>query len=152
MTLVGLISYAVGCMLGRYSIDVPGIAYAGGNWDVAKYCSFKPAEDGILPITDDEYFKDDIVVRFVEFIEKVYGADTLDENLHFIAETLGGQGTARQVIRSYFLNEFYADHCATYSVTGSGKRPIYWLFDSGNSKRTFMERSSTLTEGDWLVL
>ena len=125
--VVSLISYAVGCMLGRYSLSKPGLAFAGGAWDAANYTSeFQPDQDGILPICDDDYFTDDIVGRFVRFIEVVYGEDTLEENLKFIADALGSKGTPRQVIRSYFLSDFYADHCKTYQ-----KRPIYWLFDSG---------------------
>ena len=164
------ISYAVGCMFGRYSLDVEGLVYAGGNFD-AKYCrwirqlgdraseeidengrlvhggwagsslweydgvrkdgkwvaaSYPPDTDNIIPICDDEYFEDDIVGRFVKFVETVYGTDTLDENLKFIADALGGKGTPREVIRSYFLNDFYADHLKIYQ-----KRPIYWLFSSG---------------------
>ena len=126
-----LISYAVGCMFGRYSLDVDGLAYAGGDWDDSKYSTFKPDIDNIIPICDDEYFDDDIVGRFVKWVETVYGEETLEENLKFIADALDGKGTPREVIRSYFLNDFYADHCSTYAVTGSGKRPIYWLFDSG---------------------
>ena len=121
-----LISYAVGCMFGRYSLDVDGLAYAGGEWDAAKYKTFIPDADNILPICDDAYFPDDIVGRFIDFVRTVYGADTLDENLKFIADALGGKGTPQEVIRSYFLNDFYADHCKIYQ-----KRPIYWLFDSG---------------------
>lgn len=121
-----LISYAVGCMFGRYSLDVDGLAYAGGAWDAAKYKTFIPDVDNILPICDDAYFPDDIVGRFIDFVRTVYGADTLDENLKFIADALGGKGTPQEVIRSYFLNDFYADHCKIYQ-----KRPIYWLFDSG---------------------
>lgn len=120
------ISYAVGCMFGRYSLDVDGLAYAGGEWDNSKYASFAADKDNIIPICDDEYFEDDIVGRFVEFVKTVYGADTLDENLKFIADALGGKGQPKDVIRNYFLNGFYADHCKTYQ-----KRPIYWLFDSG---------------------
>lgn len=120
------ISYAVGCILGRYSIDTEGLAYAGGNWDAGKYHSFIPDKDNILPICDDEYFDDDILGRFVDFIRVVYGAETLEENLKFIADALGGSGTPREVIRNYFLNDFYKDHCKIYQ-----KRPIYWLFDSG---------------------
>ncbi|WP_343003307.1 BREX-1 system adenine-specific DNA-methyltransferase PglX [Clostridium sp. 2218st1_F5_2218SCRN_220325] len=125
------ISYAVGCMFGRYSLDVDGLAYAGREWDESKYKTFKPDKNNIIPICDDEYFEDDIVGRFVEFVEVVYGSDTLEENLKFISDTLGGRGTPREIIRKYFLNDFFKDHCSTYSVTGSGKRPIYWLFDSG---------------------
>lgn len=126
-----LISYAVGCMFGRYSLDEPGLVYAGGNWDSSKYHTYVPDSDNIIPICDDDYFDDDITGRFVKWVETVYGKETLEENLKFIADALGGKGTPREVIRSYFLNDFYADHCSTYSVTGSGKRPIYWLFDSG---------------------
>ena len=121
-----LISYALGCMFGRYSMDTEGLAYAGGDWDTGKYHSFIPDKDNILPICDDEYFDDDILGRFVDFVRVVYGAETLEENLKFIADSLGGKGTPREVIRNYFLNDFYADHCKIYQ-----KRPIYWLFDSG---------------------
>lgn len=121
-----LISYAVGCMFGRYSLDVEGLAYAGGDWDDSKYTTYPADKDNIIPICDDEYFDDDMVGRFVKFIEVVYGKDTLEENLKFIADTLGGKGQPREVIRNYFLNDFYADHCKIYQ-----KRPIYWLFDSG---------------------
>ena len=120
------ISYVVGCMLGRYSLDCPGLAYAGGEWDESKYKSFIPDADNIIPICDDEYFEDDIVGRFIKFVEVVYGTDSLEVNLDFIASALGGKGTSREVIRKYFLNDFYKDHCKTYQ-----KRPIYWLFDSG---------------------
>ena len=125
------ISYAVGCMFGRYSLDVEGLAYAGGEWDSSKYSSFIPDTDDIIPICDEEYFEDDIVTRFVEFVRAVYGSDTLEDNLSFIANALGGKGAPRDVLRNYFLNDFFKDHCNTYQVTGSGKRPIYWLFDSG---------------------
>lgn len=121
------VSYAVGCMMGRYSLDVDGLAYAGGDWDSSKYKTFIPDKDAIIPITDDEYFTDDIVGRFVEFVRTVYGADTLEENLQFIADALDEKGaTSREKIRNYFLNDFYKDHLKTYR-----KRPIYWLFDSG---------------------
>lgn len=164
------ISYAVGCMFGRYSLDIPGLVYAGGNFD-EKYCrwisqfgdhanekidadgqlieggwagsslwkydgvrvgnqwckaSYPPDTDNIIPICDDEYFEDDIVGLFVEFVKTVYGEETLDENLKFIADALGGKGQPKDVIRNYFLNDFYKDHCKIYQ-----KRPIYWLFDSG---------------------
>ena len=153
-----LISYAVGCMFGRYSLNVDGLAYAGGEWDsvynhnpivldpekedgstatlvgdfvIGKdrqyhLCTFPPDKENIIPICDDEYFTDDIVGRFVKFIEIVYGKDTLEENLRFIADALSGKGQPKEVIRNYFLNDFYADHCKIYQ-----KRPIYWLFDSG---------------------
>ena len=124
--IVSLISYTVGCLFGRYSLDVEGLAYAGGEWDASKYSTIIPDKDNIIPICDDDYFDDDITGRFVKWLEAVYGSDTLDENLKFIADALGGKGTPRKVIRGYFLNDFYADHCKTYQ-----KRPIYWLFDSG---------------------
>ena len=120
------ISYAVGCMFGRYSLDELGLAYAGGEWDNSKYTSFAADSDNIIPICDDEYFEDDIVGRFVKFVEVVYGEDTLQENLKFVADALGGKGQPKDVIRNYFLNGFYGDHCKLYQ-----KRPIYWLFDSG---------------------
>jgi hypothetical protein len=127
-----LISYAVGCILGRYSLDVDGLAYAGGEWDASKYTTFQPDADNVIPITDARYMDDDIVDRFCEWLTVVYGADTLEENLDFISKVLGTKGTdSRDIIRNYFLNDFFKDHCQTYSVTGSGKRPIYWLFDSG---------------------
>ena len=125
------ISYAVGCIFGRYSLDVEGLAYAGGEWDSSKYSTFIPDTDDIIPICDEEYFEDDIVARFVEFVRVVYGSDTLEDNLSFIANALGGKGAPRDVLRNYFLNDFFKDHCNTYQVTVSGKRPIYWLFDSG---------------------
>ena len=121
-----LISYATGCILGRYSLDVPGLVYAGGAWDASKYTTFQPDKDAIIPICDDEYFEDDIVGRFVKFVEVAFGKATLEENLCFIADALGGKGSSREVIRSYFINDFYADHLKVYQ-----KRPIYWLFDSG---------------------
>ena len=130
--IVSLLSYAVGCMFGRYSLDVPGLAYAGGEWDSSKYQSYIPDADNVIPITDEEYLDDDIVSRLCAWLKAVYGADTLEANLDYIAKALGNKGsTSREIIRNYFLNDFFKDHCQTYSVTGSGKRPIYWLFDSG---------------------
>lgn len=120
------ISYAVGCMFGRYSLDEDGLAYAGGEWNSNKYVSYPADKDNIIPICDDEYFEDDIVGRFVEFVKTVYGEESLDENLKFIADALGGKGQPKDMIRNYFLNDFYKDHCKFYQ-----KRPIYWLFDSG---------------------
>ena len=122
-----LLSYAVGCMFGRYSLDAEGLAYAGGEWDAGKYKTFQPASDNIISICDDEYFDDDVVGRLIEFVRAAYGNDTLEVNLKFIADALGNRGnTSREVIRNYFLNDFYKDHVKTYK-----KRPIYWLFDSG---------------------
>lgn len=125
--IVSLVSYAVGCMFGRYSLDVDGLAYAGGEWDGSKYKTFIPDADNCIPITDEEYFEDDIVGLFCAWLKKVYGEDTLEENLDFIANALGNKGkTSREVIRNYFLTDFIKDHIKTYQ-----KRPIYWLFDSG---------------------
>lgn len=121
------ISYAVGCMFGRYSLDVEGLAYAGGVWDQSKYKTYIPDVDNCIPITDEEYFDDDVVSRFVDFVKTVYGKDTLEKNLEFIAEALGNRGdTPLKTIRNYFINDFYKDHVKIYQ-----KRPIYWLFDSG---------------------
>lgn len=194
-----LISYAVGCMFGRYSLDVPGLVYAGGSFD-QKYCrwirqfgdeadkyidengqikdgwagssmweydgvridghwrkaTFAPDTDNCIPITDEPYFEDDIVGRFVEFIRVVYGDASLETNLGFIAHALGNKGdTSRDVIRNYFLNDFFKDHCQTYSVTGSGKRPIYWLFDSGKANGfkalVYMHRWNADTVGNLRV-
>lgn len=122
-----LLSYAVGCMFGRYSLDKEGIAYAGGEWNNSKYDTFIPDADNCIPITDEEYFEDDIVGLFCAWLKKVYGEDTLEENLDFIANVLGNKGkTSHEVIRNYFLTDFIKDHIKTYQ-----KRPIYWLFDSG---------------------
>lgn len=133
--IASLLSYAVGCMFGRYSLDVDGLVLADQGTTVDDYLAkmpdpthvtFMPDADNVLPITDDEYFDDDIVRFFIDFVRTVYGEETLEQNLAFIAEALGGKGTSREVIRTYFLKDFYKDHCQTYK-----KRPIYWLFDSG---------------------
>lgn len=133
--ITSLISYAVGCMFGRYSLDVDGLVLADQGATVDDYLvkmpnsdhvTFMPDSDNVLPITDDEYFDDDIVRYFIDFVRTVYGEGTLEQNLAFIAEALGGKGTSREVIRTYFLKDFFKDHCQTYK-----KRPIYWLFDSG---------------------
>ena len=172
---MSLLSYAVGCMFGRYSLDRPGLVFAGGNfdemywkykgqaaldengdpieggyagislaeyhypkfhdtdkWETASWLSYEPDVDNVIPITDEEYLEDDIIARLCDWLKVVYGADTLEANLDYIAKALGNKGsTSREVIRNYFVNDFFKDHCQTYSVTGSGKRPIYWLFDSG---------------------
>lgn len=143
-----LVSYAVGCMFGRYSLDSEGLAYAGGEWDGSKYKTFIPDPDNCIPVTDEEYFRDDIVVRFVDFIRTVYGADTLEENLTFIADALGTRGnTSRERIRNYFLNDFIKDHIKMYQ-----KRPIYWLFDSGKQNGfkalVYMHRWNADTTGN----
>ena len=133
--ITSLISYAVGCMFGRYSLNVDGLVLADQGATVDDYLAkmpnsdhvtFMPDSDNVLPITDDEYFDDDIVRYFIDFVRTVYGEETLEQNLAFIAEALGGKGTSREVIRTYFLKDFFKDHCQTYK-----KRPIYWLFDSG---------------------
>ena len=130
--IVSLISYAVGCMLGRYSLDKDGLILANQGDMLDDYLAqvpdptFTPDADNVLPITDDEYFDDDIVGNFVEWVRVTYGDETLEENLRYVADALGGKGSPRQVIRDYFVKEFYRDHCQTYK-----KRPIYWLFDSG---------------------
>ena len=122
------ISYAVGCMFGRYSLDEDGLVFAGGNFDLAQYKTVKPSVDNIIPIGTNDYFENDIVLRFVDFVRKVYGEDTLGENLDFIANALypNSSGVASELIRRYFLTDFYKDHIKIYQ-----KRPIYWLFDSG---------------------
>lgn len=133
--ITSLISYAVGCMFGRYSLDADGLVLVDQGATVDDYLAkmpnpnhvtFMPDSDNVLPITDDEYFDDDIVRYFIDFVRTVYGKETLEQNLAFIAEALGGRGTSREVIRTYFLKDFFKDHCQTYK-----KRPIYWLFDSG---------------------
>ncbi|MCX8167028.1 MAG: BREX-1 system adenine-specific DNA-methyltransferase PglX [Candidatus Micrarchaeota archaeon] len=125
------ISYAVGCMFGRYSLDQDGLVFAGGEFDYSKYKTFKPVEDNIIPVLDDVYFENDIVSRFVEFVKITFGEETLSENLDYIADVLGRKNgeTAKDAIRRYFLNDFYKDHVQTYK-----KRPIYWLFTSGDQK------------------
>lgn len=141
------ISYAIGCMFGRYSLDIDGLAYAGGEWDSSKYTTFIPDNDNVIPITDEEYFKDDIVGLFVAFVKKVYGIETLEENLDFIAKALGNKGdTSRDIIRNYFVKDFYKDHVKIYQ-----KRPIYWLYDSGKQDGfkalIYMHRYNTDTTG-----
>lgn len=142
-----LLSYAVGCMFGRYSLDVEGLAYAGGEWDESKYVTFKPDEDNVIPITDEDYFEDDIIGRLIAWLKVVYGVETLEENLRFIADALGTSGdTARQKIRNYFLKDFFKDHCKIYQ-----KRPIYWLYDSGKQNGfkalIYMHRYNADTSG-----
>lgn len=185
-----LISYAVGCIFGRYSLDKTGLVFAGGDfdkiywkykgqaaldengepigggyagislaeyhypkfhdtddWETATSLTFEPDVDNVIPITDEEYFPDDLTGRFVEFVKTVYGADTLEENLKFIANALGTKGTSpRAVIRNYFLNGFYADHVKIYQ-----KRPIYWLYDSGKQNGfkalIYMHRYNADTSG-----
>lgn len=142
-----LISYAVGCIFGRYSLDKPGLAYAGGDWNPDQYHTFLPDADNVIPITDEEYFPDDLTGLFVAWVKKVFGADSLEGNLAFIAKALGTKGTSpRAVIRNYFLNGFYADHVKIYQ-----KRPIYWLYDSGKQNGfkalIYMHRYNADTSG-----
>ncbi|HPY85985.1 MAG TPA: restriction endonuclease, partial [Ruminococcus flavefaciens] len=143
------VSYAVGCMLGRYSLDVEGLAYAGGEWDESKYKTYPADADNCLPITEEAFFEDDIVTQFVNFVKYVFGEEELEKNLKFVAENLGikGNGTAREKIRQYFLKEFYKDHCKVYQ-----KRPIYWLFDTGKKNGfkalCYMHRWTVNTVGD----
>ncbi|MGX6972466.1 BREX-1 system adenine-specific DNA-methyltransferase PglX [Vagococcus lutrae] len=127
------ISYAVGCMFGRYSLDEEGLVYAGGEFDASRYETYSVVEDNIIPITSDVFLEDDLVNRFIEFVETVYGKETLEENLNFIAEALGQKKneSSRDTIHNYFLKDFFKDHAKMYSVTGSGRRPIYWKFTSG---------------------
>lgn len=143
-----LLSYAVGCMFGRYSLDKDGLAYVGGEWDDGKYSTFIPDEDNCIPITDEEYLEDDIVGLLCAWLKKVYGAETLEENLDFIAKALGNKGsTSREVIRNYFLKDFMKDHIKIYQ-----KRPIYWLFDSGKQNGfkalVYLHRYTPDTIGD----
>lgn len=142
-----LISYAVGCIFGRYSLNKPGLAYAGGDWNPDQYHTFLPDADNVIPITDEEYFTDDLTGLFVAWVKKVFGADSLEENLAFIAKALGVKGSSpRAVIRNYFLNGFYADHVKIYQ-----KRPIYWLYDSGKQNGfkalIYMHRYNADTSG-----
>ena len=156
--IISLISYAIGCMFGRYSLDKEGLIYAGGDWKAVQsvYKTFLPDRDNVIPITDQKYLDDDVVERICEFLTVVYGAETLEENLDFIAKALGNKGlTSREVIHNYMLNDFFKDHCKTYSVTGSVKRPIYWLFDSGKENAfkalVYMHRWDADTTGRVLI-
>lgn len=135
--IVSLISYAVGCMFGRYSLDVDGLVLANQGDTVSEYLakmpdpahvSFMPVADNVLPITDDAYFENDICTLFERFLVAAYGAETLEENLRFVADALSpaAKGTPRETVHAYFQKEFFADHCKTYK-----KRPIYWLLDAG---------------------
>lgn len=132
-----LVSYAVGCIMGRYSLDKPGLVLANQGDGLNEYLaqvpnpSLMPDDDGIIPLTDVEYFHDDAVGLFVDFLKAAYGPERLGENLRFVADALGGGDDPRQVVRDYFRNDFFKDHCRTYSVQSAGRRPIYWLFDSG---------------------
>ena len=122
------LSYLVGVMFGRYSLDKKGLAYAGGEWDDSQYTSYKPDDTNIIPLTEDQYFEDDIMNKVEELVSLIYGKETLEENLRFIAEALKMKSneSARDRIRRYFMKEFYKDHLKIYQ-----KRPIYWQFTSG---------------------
>ena len=126
-----LISYSIGVMFGRYSLDVPGITYAGGEFDGSKYSSYIPDKDAIIPILSDDYFEDDIVSKFIEFLKIAFSKETLSQNIEYIANTLGKKANESSLdrIRRYFINEFYKDHVKMYK-----KRPIYFMFSSGREK------------------
>ena len=146
-----LLSYAVGCMFGRYSLDEPGLVYAGGEWDSSKYSTFIPDKGNCIPITDEAYFEDDLVGQFVGWMKKAFGEENLEANLDFISKALGNKGaTSREVIRNYFLNDFMKDHIRIYQ-----KRPIYWLFDSGKQNGfkalVYMHRWNADTVGNLRV-
>ena len=127
-----LISYAIGCMFGRYSLTRDGLVCTSPHLELDEYDKFIPTKDNIILITDEEYFKDDMVDRFVEWMRLVFGEEVLEYNLDLIGNALDTKGnTSRGKIRNYFLCDFYKEHCNIFSVSGSGKRPIYWLFDSG---------------------
>jgi hypothetical protein len=131
-----LISYFIGCLFGRYSLNEDGLIFAGGEFDFFKYTKpvkdknnnfLIPDNDNIVPILDSEYFEDDIVKTFEKFLKLTFGEETLEENLLFIAKNLKSKGsTNREIIRNYFMNSFFNDHKKMYKKT-----PIYWLFDSG---------------------
>ncbi len=151
-----LISYIVGCMFGRYGLKREGLVYAGGAWDNSCYDIYTPDEGNIVLVTDEEYFENDIVGRFANIISLIYGGDKLEENLDYITSVMGGKGnTAREKLRHYFLDEFYKMHCNMYTVTGAGKRPIYWLFDSGKQNGfkalVYMHRYNADTIGNLRV-
>ena len=151
-----LVSYAVGCIFGRYSLDKQGTICTNKQLNETDYRSFMPDMDNCIPVTDEEYFEDDIVGQLCSWLCVVYGKQNLGANLDFIADALGGKGTtSKEVIRNYFLNDFFKDHCAMYSVTGTGKRPIYWLFDSGKQNGfkalVYMQRWNPDTVGNLRV-
>lgn len=126
-----LLSYAVGCMFGRYSLDEKGLIYAGGEFDKSRYQTLEVDEDGILPILSDTWFDDDIIEEFKRFLKKAFGELYFNENMQYIADVLGRKGSesAEDRIRTYFLKDFYKDHLQIYK-----KRPIYWMFTSGKEK------------------
>lgn len=126
------LSYCVGLMMGRYSLDVNGLAFAGGEWDDSKYRTIIPDREGIIPLTDDAYFEDDIMTGLNRILTAIYGESQLADNLQWLAESLGNiraNESAEERIRRYFFDDFYKDHCRIYQ-----KRPIYWMADSGPKK------------------
>lgn len=146
-----LLSYAVGCLFGRYSLDTPGLAYAGGEWDAGKYQTFIPDDDNVVPITDEEYFDDDLPSFICVWLKKAFGRENFEANLEFLTDALGTRGaTPKEKLRNYFLKNFYKDHCKTYQ-----KRPIYWLFDSGKENGfkafVYIHRWTKDTEGRVLL-
>lgn len=146
-----LLSYAVGCLFGRYSLYTPGLAYAGGEWDAGKYKTFIPDDDNVLPITDEEYFDDDLPSFICGWLKKAFGRENFEANLEFLTDALGTRGaTPKEKLRNYFLKDFYKDHCRTYQ-----KRPIYWLFDSGRENGfkalVYIHRWNQDTEGRVLL-
>ena len=146
-----LLSYAVGCLFGRYSLDTPGLAYAGGEWDAGKYQTFIPDDDNVVPITDEEYFDDDLPSFICAWLKKAFGRENFETNLEFLTDALGTRGaTPKEKLRNYFLKNFYKDHCKTYQ-----KRPIYWLFDSGKENGfkafVYIHRWTKDTEGRVLL-
>lgn len=151
-----LLSYAIGCIFGRYSIDRSGVIFAGGEWNEQCYQNFIPISDNIIPLTDEEYLDEDVISRLCAWLKVAYGNDTLEENLDYIAKIIGKKSySSREAIRNYFVNEFFKDHCNSYSITGSGKRPIYWLFDSGKQNGfkalVYMHRYNVDTIGNLRV-
>ena len=122
-----LLSYTVGCIFGRYSVDVPGLCYAGGTWEPSKYRTILPVPDNIVPVDPKNCGAQDLTARITDFVRRVYGEETLEENLRFLAQALGGTAEPSAVLRHYLSSSFYADHCKSYK-----KRPIYWLFRSGS--------------------
>lgn len=146
-----LLSYALGCLFGRYSLDTPGLAYAGGEWDAGKYQTFIPDDDNVVPITDEEYFDDDLPSFICAWLKKAFGRENFEANLEFLTDALGTRGaTPKEKLRNYFLKNFYKDHCKTYQ-----KRPIYWLFDSGKENGfkafVYIHRWTKDTEGRVLL-
>lgn len=129
------LSYVVGCVLGRYNLDDLGNVYTGEVWDIDKYKTFTPVVDNCVVITDNEDYEEDIVYYLKKFLVTVFGENSLEENLAFISSSLNEKGkTPTEKIRNYFFNTFYKEHLSNYTVGVSGKRPIYWMLNSGKKK------------------